>query len=350
MFVRGCWRTMCENCGGILAVHAIDDIVAMLRGERIERGIDDPIPFELNMVRSLREDFRKAVAKFMGDGEVRDLLRRMADPAFHITLPDLKRQVSSQVLEAFHAIADSKLGTEFAEAVREVVDAELDAMYLASRTASARTVGLADDAWSVLDANSLRALQQNNLYWIRGNYSRNVRTGIEAGTKEALNQGLGRKALAERLKQTMGRRFAATAGHWETIAAASLNRTRNVSQVRTYELARITRMEIVAVLDRRTTPICVDMNGRVFEVETASRVVTEMTTAANPDDIKALMPWLNWDQDNGHAFAVIRGERVDLPSGRSDADNAAIAAVAPLPPYHGRCRTTTVADVTSIRR
>jgi len=333
-----------------VALDATEDLLGTLVG--IEKAEDDLVPFELNMFSILRREFRSFARSFLDSKDARDLIGRMADPANHTSLPDLKRQVKRAVLDAFHELAGKKLGEDFADAVGEEVSAVVDGMYEASRSATARRVGIPRDTFTVVDEQSLETLRRHNLFWIRGNYGRNVRDGIDRATAEALQQGLGRKALAEELKRQFAAQFALTDNHWITISSASLNRTRNVAQVRTYELAEVTHYEVIAVLDARTSEICQYMDGRVFSVESAVRVVNELEEAEDPEDVKQVMPWLRWDESRQAPFAVVGGRRTDLP--RSGAESAranrSIEKVAPLPPYHGRCRTTTAVSVETVRR
>jgi SPP1 gp7 family putative phage head morphogenesis protein len=342
-----------ERSEGILeaaALDAVEDLLGTIAG--VEKAQDELVPFELNLFAALRAEFRSFVREFLRDEGVRDLIARMADPASHVALPGLKRQVAQHVLDAFHDLAGQRLGVEFAAAVEEDVAREIEAMYAASRGAAAGVVGLPADTFSVADTNSLGVLQRHNLYWIRTNYTRNVRDGIERATADAIQQGLSRRALADELRRRLGERFALTDNHWLTIASSSLNRTRNVAQIRTYEIAEITHYEILAVLDRRTTEICRYMDGRVFSVETALSVVNEIEAADTPEDVKRLMPWLRWDEARQSPFATIAGRRVDLPRAGAESAraNRDIERVAPLPPYHGRCRSTTVASVETVRR
>lgn len=333
-----------------VALDTVEDLLGTIAG--VEKAPDDIVPFELNLFGALRGEFRSFVREFLRDEQVRDLVARMADPANHVALPGLTRQVSQSVLDAFHGLAGQRLGNEFAAAVEAEVGRELEAMYAASRETAAGAVGLPLDTFTVADANSLGVLRRHNLYWIRTNYTRNVREGIERATADALGQGLGRRALAAELRRRLGERFALTDNHWLTIASAGLNRTRNVAQVRTYEIAEITHYEILAVLDKRTSEVCRYMDGRVFSVETALSVVNELEAADTPEDVKRLMPWLRWDEARQAPFARLAGRRVDLP--RSGAESARanrdVEKVAPLPPYHGRCRTTTVASTETVRR
>lgn len=330
----------------LLTLDLIDDLLA--RALMIQRVHDDPIPFELAMIAHLSEEFQVRVRELLSSPEVQALIASMANPANHVTLEGVGQQVAGDLLEEFHAIAGVHLGDDFAAAVRSVVGEEIEALYRASRQASGSPLGLAADAFSLVDQQSVTALHNNSMYWIQGNYSRNVREGIERATAEAIAGGQGRVALAEELQRRFRGQFDLTDNHWTTISSASLNRSRNIAQIRTYQEAEVTHYTINAVLDRRTSEICNSMDGRTFSVASAVRVITEVENAGDPEAVKDSMPWLRWDGDRGAPYAEVRGQRIDLPAGRSPADNAAYERVAPLPPYHGRCRSTTTVSVETV--
>jgi len=87
-----------------------------------------------------------------------------------------------------------------------------------------------------------------------------------------------------------------------------------------YERAGITRVKVKAILDKRTSAICRALNGRIIEVAELSRQKEAILSAQSKEELKQAQPWLKASQVAG-----------DLPSGYG------------LPPYHYRCRTTTVA-------
>ncbi len=342
---------MCELCTTSLAIDVVESTIGTLL--MIEKAEDDPIPFEITMLGILSGEFGPMADEFLEDDRVLDLIDRMADPTFQTIGPAGEIQVSEVFMNAFHDLADVELGDDFAAQIQVAVGEELENMYRAARAVTAEsTGGVATDAFTLVDQSSINSLKKNNLFWIRENYTHNVTSGIERATAEALQQGLGRIELAADLKRRFAGQFDLTDNHWTTISSASLNRTRNTSQIRTYTLADVTMYTILAVLDRRTSEQCRYMDGRTFTVQSAVRRINELEGSNDPADVKNSMPWLRWDQGRQAPFVDVRGERIDFPSGadsRSDAANATIQDVAPLPPYHGRCRTTTIQSTETVR-
>ncbi len=109
--------------------------------------------------------------------------------------------------------------------------------------------------------------------------------------------------------------------YFEGLAEHHANRTRELGHVNGYEQAGIEALEIVAVLDDRTSEICEYMNGQIIPIANAIELRDKILAAETPDEIKDAAPWLSVDDIKDS----------DLPVGMS------------LPPYHFRCRTTTKA-------
>ena len=108
------------------------------------------------------------------------------------------------------------------------------------------------------------------------------------------------------------------------------NRARNYSRVERFSQIGITEVEIVAVLDQRTSPICKLMHGRRVSVETAREFIKEFTDT-DPKEV--------FDEFKSTPKAV-----VDSMDGKATADIVKNQSIK-LPPYHpGGCRTTVVAS------
>lgn len=124
------------------------------------------------------------------------------------------------------------------------------------------------------------------------------------------------------------------------------NRAYTFGRVKSMESAGITRVEIVAVMDRRTSPICRVMNGKSFSIKTASRFIDDWLGTEYDEGF-----WGRFRQPNWEPTA----EEVREAGSRNDALEKKIAPLRklsgdelvkmlgiPIPPYHFRCRTTAV--------
>ncbi len=105
-------------------------------------------------------------------------------------------------------------------------------------------------------------------------------------------------------------------------------------QVRSFVDIGVTRYEIVNPMDRRTSPICQFMNGRVFTVREGASQIESIAGATDPETVKKEHPWMS-----AKAAGAIHGR---------GGDRALARAGLSLPPYHFRCRTTVDISTESI--
>ena len=114
-----------------------------------------------------------------------------------------------------------------------------------------------------------------------------------------------------------------TMNHYRMVISNAANKSRNFSRTLTFEEIGVQKLEIVAIIDRKTSDICRTMNGRRIEVKRATSYVREVM-ATDPDEVVKKYPWPK-----------------SVPTGVST-ENILDEISVTLPPYHGRCRTTTV--------
>ena len=118
---------------------------------------------------------------------------------------------------------------------------------------------------------------------------------------------------------------------------------------------------IEAVLDERTTPICRYLHGKTFTVARALSRFEELERMDRPEDIKDALPWVRQrlDPETGRTVLyvdrasgrtpiaeVVRsafGSRGDRGDFRALTTDQTLGEVSGLPPFHGMCRTVTLA-------
>ena len=110
--------------------------------------------------------------------------------------------------------------------------------------------------------------------------------------------------------------------------ASSLNSSRMATWGFTAEaeVKGITRYRLTAVLDGRTSRFCQMIDGREFDVSTASDLVNEALSAQDPEALKQIQPWPDQSRE---AIAEYEGM----------SDEELVAAGLNIPPFHPNCRT-----------
>lgn len=202
-----------------------------------------------------------------------------------------------------------------------------------------------DPVFALKNEKAIRAIRDTTSIFFSPEYERQANRFTRRAqdtVAQGLEEGLGRRGIARELR----REFNAAAIHenyWETVAAVHVNRARSFSSVATYAENGVTQYEIVAVGDDRTTLICLDLDGKIFSVESALNSFDALEDANSLEVVRdQVMPFLR-----------VRGSEIVLPDGtRTATINPRGGFSSTLsgeqlnelnvntPPYHWRCRTT----------
>ncbi|MBP9890049.1 MAG: hypothetical protein KBF93_27365 [Leptospiraceae bacterium] len=141
---------------------------------------------------------------------------------------------------------------------------------------------------------------------------------------------------AVKAKEKLGEIFSTlqVQNRYRLVAENAVNKARNFAQALAYEELGITRYEISAILDQKTSIVCRTLNGKVFETKTAVQYVNEVL-ATDPNKVVSKFPW---------------PDPKDFPQTEDDLRNITPAEInklynkmsVKLPPYHAFCRTTVI--------
>ena len=236
-----------------------------------------------------------------------------------------------------------------------------------TRAQARRSQGLAIAAdLNALDRRVVQQVTRSQGNFVRDEYGRRLdQFGLEARriVANGLEQGLGRDELAASLERAARAALIERQPfYWEVVAGAFVSQGRSFAQMSSYAEAGITHYQIEAVLDEHTTPICQFLHGKVFSVGDALRRFDEVERLEQPENIKQLLPWVRQrtDPDSGRPQLYVNGAggqtviaevtrsaagtRDDRGEFRSFVSNAELLDLGvSFPPYHGLCRTTTLA-------
>jgi SPP1 gp7 family putative phage head morphogenesis protein len=259
------------------------------------------------------------------------------------------------------AVVPTRIETPLGDAAEEVVRA--------TRSHSRRTQRLAIAAeMSALDRRVTDHIVSSQGNFVRDELGRRVDGFGEAARRvvaEAVQQGLGRKDVAERLERAASAALIERSPfYWETVASSFIARGRSFAQMSSYAEARVERYRILAILDESTTVQCRYLHGKVFSVARALEHFERVEALDDPEAIKDTMPWLRLGRDPDSQrevlFVKVRGKRRPLAEVTRSAvgtrdDPGEFRSLATderlgelgigFPPYHGLCRTTTLAEI-----
>ncbi|MBW0432281.1 minor capsid protein [Leptospira yasudae] len=140
------------------------------------------------------------------------------------------------------------------------------------------------------------------------------------------------KALKERLGVDLKNKE--ITGRIEDIFRNKVYTSQNFSRIQRMHALGIAEVEIVAIMDAKTSPICRELNGRKFSVTEMNDFVEEFISTPTDENF--------WNKYRPPTAKEIR----DFPSMKSSEILKALAVK--CPPFHFRCRTTIVMFVKSV--
>jgi SPP1 gp7 family putative phage head morphogenesis protein len=335
----------------------------ILRGVfRVEKALDplDPNGF-MAIVRGLSRALR-GVARPAEDDALRRAIERL-----DVDWPNLTPQARDQVVRAARQALQG-VETQVLPAVDHLFEVEGERVVGKTRRSTARRLGLRVSAdLSSTDERIAQFVRESQGNFVRDEYGRR-REAFSQRAKEivasGVERGLGRDDIVGDLVKTMGAEaFDRSRDYWEVVSMVFTNRARNATQLSTFEEAGIETYRFEAILDEVTSEICRFMHGRVFTVSKAMDRFKRVERARDPERIRDLQPFVQVgaDGEGNEVLFYERGGRrravaqVDEPAvGEADAigrysgtlNNQQLeAAGVTVPPLHGRCRSTIVAEV-----
>ncbi len=294
----------------------------------------------------------------------------------------LMRQILLEVEVDWSKLSPTKMERVFAQ-VREVMTASdkvgvKAAAVLApmaadivstTRQACRRVQGLHIGVnFNALDRRVIRYLKRSQDLFIHDEYGRRAVAFENQARKIVANDmaaGLGRADIARDLHLAAKTSLIEQSPYyWEIVASSFASMGRGFAQINAYAEAGIDRYIIEAVLDERTTETCRFLHGKRFSVQSAVEHFKKLESLDNPQEAKKLHPWIRegMDRETGLKSIFIQrdNKRIELAqitrSGfgvkddvgeyrktRSEKELAELGVG--FPPYHGLCRTTTIAEI-----
>lgn len=302
----------------------------------------------------------KTIAKNAVDTELRRLMDlpvkvEKAKPKAGITTtkPMTAAQANTFVKNINTAITDAAWSGP-------IVFAAVDKSYkLIKKTESIRA-GLVP-AFTLVDQRAVKNLSRGYSAWIKGYPTNGLSESIKRSVSTyGLKSGLGRREAGRILMDDMYRQFnipintappdlrralgpripkklwpsppAPVVGgytgtpddYFSGLAANQINLSRNFATVETLGEAGAQKYIIVAVLDERTSKVCKEMNGQVFDVSDGLKFRDDFLGAKTPSAVKGMAKWRTPKQTAG-----LKGK----------GSGALVKAGMSMPPFHFKCRT-----------
>lgn len=250
--------------------------------------------------------------------------------------------------------------------IADVLEVEGPAMMHSTRLAVIASTKIEIAAsLSERDLAAEAAIRKSHLNFIRNSSGERVEA-LSVRAREVvangMSRGLGTDVISEKLSEALKNDIPRPTSYWRVVADAFVGRARTTSQIDAYEDAGIETYEIVAVIDEATTDICRFMDGKQFTVAAARTLIDSLNEIDDPEDVRYANPWVRKGVDpdgvlrlfvpnaDGSTTTIAkiarsgvgkRDDRGEYTSARSESELASLGI--PMPPFHGRCRSTIVA-------
>jgi hypothetical protein len=268
--------------------------------------------------------------------EVRDAARLAIQ-----MLSDLPRteKLSKSQIDKMMDIINTQLGDDFAAHVNEPTKAYIDrCIRLGLRDTQVQApVKISVGLWGIEDQHLSSTIQKQQIFWLGNHFESDIRQNFTDTLTQAIEQGYTKEMLTETLKQQFSDIADKSQAYWQGLAEHTALRIREFGRLQGYKKAQAKYYKLVVILDERTSDICraLAAQDKVYPLNDAIEVMDNLmaldTKSYSLDDareyIKALAPWVKNDQ--------IVYNNQDDPIGVSGAHT-------PFPPFHWKCRTTTL--------
>ncbi|MBC7953155.1 MAG: hypothetical protein H7Z12_15215 [Rhodospirillaceae bacterium] len=204
-----------------------------------------------------------------------------------------------------------------------------DALYRVGAAEVGTAAGV-DIAFGRPDFDALKLIQKDNLHWIDNSWNARNNTIFRKALEDYFGDGMSRADLIQRFAEEFPALAAKGKVYFELLADHAATKTREMGRVTGYERAGIEYVQVRAHLDHKTSAICRNLHGRVIAVRRLSDQRGQYLDAVRRGDVDAAKSAWPWPSDKA-AKAMGTTATRDLPANIGN------------PPYHGRCRTITVA-------
>ncbi len=287
----------------------------------------------------LERRFRRIVQRLWASkwSEIEPELLAIEAKNYGVRLSRIREQMrgwltEDQVLELTQPMAEA-----YGRGHRVARSVEVDRSVITSPEVDHRVIRSVDDAermvaaaigsrqdFTVVDKRAAAWLRRDVMFWVGNVWDQHLGRKISDAVLETVVSGEPRAKTTELLKQRLSQ-FNRPDSYWDIVAAAGHVRARTMGNLQGFVVADVAEFEFVSMGDEKVSPICREMNGKVFTMEQASSFAADVLSASSPEDHKRAWPWPKLS------------EVQNMPP------EALAASGIMVPPLHGRCRSRIVA-------
>ena len=242
----------------------------------------------------------------------------------------------------------------------------------AKQTAASTVASFNFDVAGSLKVKDIEALQRSisaSAHFMRDFHMNRLAPALSVQMRgivtSGLYHGLSPDDMARNLRKGLGSTAAKySQSYLNVVASAVSGRARSFSQLTSYAGAGIQTYEVSAIIDQVTTPFCRMIDGTILSVDRGLQGFAATDALSDPMGVQFTQPWVSertiqGGADEGKKGLFIRGENGSKLAGviersgygkendkgtfskQMSPKQLESANIGP-PPYHSRCRTTTL--------
>lgn len=234
-----------------------------------------------------------------------------------------KESFSEEDIAKINGILKSKLGDELYSQLEKPILDLTQSIYKFGVSEIGKSVGM-KLAFDIADEEAAAILGNQNMFWVGDYYGSKLSGEIGDILKGYYTENKTIEQVAKDFEMRFGDVTEKGTSYFDMMAKTTTTRVRELGHITGYEKAGVTRYEIVAQVSDRTCELCLEMNGKTFEVSAGAEFRDTILGLSDPAEIKNIAPWRTAEDVKGLSAA-------EMPVGMQ------------LPEFHANCNCTTVA-------
>jgi len=226
-----------------------------------------------------------------------------------------------------------KMGDDFANALDKKVKTFCELSY---KTASQEPQFInMKIGFTPTDMRNIEMVKKQQIFWLKNHYNDAVSERLQDILSESIKNNWLKTELADELQTCFKDVIKGSDSYFEGLAEHTSLRVREFGRLTNYQKLGATQYQIVAVIDDRTSDICLALDGKIFPLDKAITCMNTMFEVGEmhnfeeaKERLKKLAPFVS-EKD------VVYDDETGMPIGVNGYH-------VPFPPFHWRCRTRTI--------
>lgn len=245
---------------------------------------------------------------------VKDSAGTFVDDVMDVIENDINR------LDDVLASAEARMGSNVSDSTEKKV--------MAAITREVRKGANASGLYSVIKDNPttddiIKGMTKAAKYYTNNYFNKFVLPELANKIDDFLLTGQADAAGYQAIREAMENRLATT-NYWRVVGNSAASRSYHYGLLKAASSQGQTGYRFVAVLDRRTSYICRELDGEEYWIADAVNLMERVALADNPEEVKEITPWVS--ESEAKSLGIDRLAEMGVQ----------------VPPLHARCRSTII--------